>query len=61
MAYDRMDLFWRGNDLHLRNGKRVASIEPDAVYAGMWRVRRPDGALTDMVNRTRARDAATFE
>jgi hypothetical protein len=25
----------------------------------MWRVRRPDGTLTDMLNRTRAKDAAT--
>jgi hypothetical protein len=24
----------------------------------MWRVRLPDGSLTDMVNRTRAKDAA---
>jgi hypothetical protein len=26
--------------------------------AGLWRVRLPDGGLTDMLNRTRARDAA---
>jgi hypothetical protein len=24
----------------------------------MWRVKRPDGGVTDMVNRARARDAA---
>ena len=27
-------------------------------WSGMYRVRRPDGSLTDMVNLTRARDAA---
>jgi len=33
-------------------------IVPDAVYPGMYRVRRPDGSLSDMVNLTRAKDAA---
>jgi hypothetical protein len=33
-----------------------ASI-PDARWPGMYRIRRPDGTLTDMVNLTRARDA----
>jgi hypothetical protein len=34
------------------------SIVPDKDWAGMYRVRKPDGRLTDMVNLTRARDAA---
>ena len=34
------------------------SIEPDSTYPNMWRVRRPNGTLSDMVNRTRAKDAA---
>jgi hypothetical protein len=38
--------------------KVVATIEPDATYPNMWRVRRPDGSLSDMVNIIRARDAA---
>jgi hypothetical protein len=34
-------------------------VVPDEKYPGvMYRVRRPDGTLTDMVNLTRARDAA---
>jgi hypothetical protein len=33
-------------------------VEPDAKWPRMYRVRRPDGTLTDMVNLTRARDAA---
>jgi hypothetical protein len=50
-------LKWHGNDL--RRGHRVlASIEPDADWRGMWRVRTPDGELTDIVNLTRAKDAA---
>jgi hypothetical protein len=53
----RHELRW--NDCELFFGrKRIAGIEPDAVYAGMWRVRRPDGTLSDMVNISRARDAA---
>jgi hypothetical protein len=30
---------------------------PDAVHPGMWRVRWPDGRLSDMTNLTRAKDA----
>jgi len=33
-------------------------VVPDNKYPTMWRVRSPDGALSDMVNRTRAKDAA---
>jgi hypothetical protein len=40
-------------------GRRtLLRIERDEVYPEMWRVRRPDGSLTDIVNRTRAKDAA---
>jgi hypothetical protein len=34
------------------------TVVPDGDWLGMYRVRRPDGSLTDMVNLTRARDAA---
>jgi hypothetical protein len=45
--------------LHRLNRKSVlATVEPDATWPGMWRVRRPDGSLTDMANLTRAKDAA---
>jgi hypothetical protein len=33
------------------------AIVPDAKWPGMYRIRHPDGSLTDMVNLTRARDA----
>ena len=32
-------------------------IVPDAQWAGMYRIRRPNGTLTDMVNLTRAKEA----
>jgi hypothetical protein len=57
----RNKLTWResgsGFALYL-GGSPVAHVVPDAVHAGMWRVRRPNGFLSDMVNLTRARDAA---
>ena len=36
----------------------LALVMPDDHWPGMWRVHWPDGALSDMVNLTRARDAA---
>jgi hypothetical protein len=38
--------------------KALARIVPDEVHAGMWRVVRPDGELSDMLNKTRAKDVA---
>jgi hypothetical protein len=44
--------------------KPVAKIVPDKRYGygsgrtGMWRIELPDGSLSDMVNITRAKDAA---
>jgi hypothetical protein len=51
---------WHRRALRLRTerGRVVASIEPDSDEPGLWRVRMPDGRLTDMVNLTRAKDAA---
>jgi hypothetical protein len=34
------------------------TVVPDPDWPAMYRVRSPDGSLTDMVNLTRARDAA---
>jgi hypothetical protein len=52
-------LRWCGHQLY-RPGSDVpvAEIAPDAKWPGMWRVRMADGRLSDMVNLTRARDAA---
>ena len=58
--YDRQDLIWDGRQLRLfsSRGLVLATIEPDLTWPGMWRVRLPDGYLTDMVNLSRAKDAA---
>jgi hypothetical protein len=60
LMYDRQDLIWDGRQLRLfsSHGVGLASIEPDQTWPGMWRVRLPDGRLTDMVNLLRAKDAA---
>ena len=50
-------LRWQGRDLCFR-GEPVLRLVPDATYPGMWRLQYPDGTRTDMVNLTRARDAA---
>ena len=55
--YERSQLKWDGDQL--RHGRRVvASIVPDTAWPAMWRVSLPGAPLTDMVNRTRAKDAA---
>jgi hypothetical protein len=46
------------NASHRRYFSRtVATIEPDATWPGMWRIRLPNGHHSDMVNLTRAQDA----
>jgi hypothetical protein len=57
--YGNRDLEWCGDAL-CRIGSRtpIVTVVPDEQYPQMWRVRRSDGSLTDMVNKTRARDAA---
>jgi hypothetical protein len=48
-----------GITCHLPGKARVlARIEPDATYPRMWRVRFPDGRLSGMVNKARAKDVA---
>jgi hypothetical protein len=47
-------------ELHLHIGSRRTGIavRPDVRWPGMWRVHAPDGRVSDMVNLTRAKDAA---
>ena len=56
--YGRGDLKWKDRELHLVTGRLLATVEPDTKWAGMHRVRLPDGHVTDMVNISRAKDAA---
>src|SRR5262245_41693980 len=46
--------------LHLHIGGRFTSVAivPDSEWPAMWRVRTRDGRLSDMTNKTRAKDAA---
>jgi hypothetical protein len=55
----RNNLEWQGDDL-CQPGREtpIVSIVPDEKYPLMWRIRYPDGSLSDMVNKSRARDAA---
>ena len=46
-------LLYHGDD---RNP--LLTVEPDSKYTGMYRIRFPDGGLSDMANLTRAKDAA---
>jgi hypothetical protein len=56
----RRDLVWDGKQLRLHSirGHVLAAIEPDWEWPGIWRVRMPDGQVTDMLNLSRAKDAA---
>jgi hypothetical protein len=57
--HEQANLEWKGNSLHLYGkGKPVVTIVPDGKYPSMWRVRLPGGELSDMANRTWAKDAA---
>jgi hypothetical protein len=53
-------LIWSYNKLyrHGSHHRALIQIERDSKYPDMWRVVRPDGSLTDIVNMTRAKDAA---
>jgi hypothetical protein len=52
----RRDAVWRGDILFIGR-HRLASIESDPIWPGMWRAKIGDH-LTDLCNRTRAKDAA---
>lgn len=41
-----------------KSTKVLAEVFSDDEYEGMWRIRWPDGRASDMVNLSRAKDAA---
>jgi hypothetical protein len=49
---------WKGDKLYYLGRRSDYSVVQDEKYPQMWRVRRLDGSLSDMVNRDRAKDAA---
>jgi hypothetical protein len=57
-TYGCQDIRWEGHRLRLSTGRLLATVEPDALWAGIFRVRFRDGHLTDLINLTRAKDAA---
>jgi len=46
--------------IRLYDGNKLTgfAVVRDDKYPSMWRVRSPDGSLSDMVNLSRAKDAA---
>jgi hypothetical protein len=61
-VWGRNELAWKNDALYLRGRRRrLIAIAPDGQWPGMWRVRYPDGGLSDMVNLSRAKDAAAAE
>jgi hypothetical protein len=56
--YGHEDLHWKGNRLCLGSRATGYSIVRDETYPSMWRLQYPDGPLIDILNLTRARDAA---
>jgi hypothetical protein len=54
----RTNLSWKGDRLYVGTRLSGYSVVPDEQYPSMWRIRRPDGSSSDMVNRSRAKDAA---
>jgi hypothetical protein len=57
-VYGRSELVWKGNNLCLGRGRKLLEIVQDSKYPNMWHVCHPNGSSSDMVNRTRAKDAA---
>jgi len=56
---DRTDLRWNGRALHLgHHTKPLLTVVPDDRWSGIYRIRFRDRHLSDMVNLTRAKDAA---
>jgi len=60
-VFSRLGLVWKSDTLRLGGSSKVlACVITDTKYPTMWRVQMPDGRVTDMVNRTRAKEAATL-
>ena len=58
MGNARSRATWKCDRLYFGNRLSGYSVVQDEIYPAMWRVRRPDGSLSDLVSRTRAKDAA---
>ena len=56
--YRSQDLQWKGQKLYLGSKLMPVKLVQSSVWPLMWRVQHPNGTLSDMVNLTRAKDAA---
>jgi len=58
MADARSKAVWKGRRLYLGKRRSGYSVVEDGRWPNMWRVLLPDGSLSDMINLSRAKDAA---
>jgi hypothetical protein len=56
--FDKYDLRWDGDELRLLTDHLLATLERDGARPSLWRIRLPNGHLTEAVEQDRARDAA---
>jgi len=61
--YGRKDFTWHeqsdGWALHaIGHRSAIVHVVPDKVWPGMWRIRHPNGRLSDMANLSWAKDGA---
>jgi hypothetical protein len=54
----RGDMHWKGLSLYLGTKKQDVTVLPDPLYPKMFRLRRPDGSMSDLANLARIKDAA---
>jgi hypothetical protein len=50
-------LRWKEHEIRFQD-RKLAAVVQDKKYPAMWRIDRLDGTLSDMVNLSRAKDAA---
>jgi len=56
--YQYKDFSWKGQKLYLGSKLMPVKLMQDEKWPQMWRVLHPNGTISDMVNLTRAKDAA---
>jgi hypothetical protein len=59
-VYNHKDMEWNSHELRLTTGRLLATVKPDPDWPGLWRAHMADGHVTDMVNLSRAKDAASI-
>jgi hypothetical protein len=57
MAVESKALTWHGNELYYGR-RKMLEVVPDEAHPSMYRVKRPDDALSGMANLSWTKDAA---